>query len=278
MINDKKQKCYLCHKMVFVKKPLLKMNKRFKSLFYPLLNNIYNFTLINPCKCNNKNVHPICIILDFIKSFKIKCEICNYVYNINITQLRSKTKMFYISVTLFIIFILIILGFIFCILLIFVNNFLTSNKKFYPTKVFLGIFIFVIILILSLVLIIKRKRIIKKSYTYQINFLEYRVNTQNIINYELLNNFYYWLYKKKIPFLIEIKESHNFFEKNIENRNLNLLKFIELNNLEYQVRDKLIIKKSETNRTQDSLQNIIKKTEKSKAYILPIYEDEINEI
>ena len=57
-----------------------------------------------------------------------------------------------------------------------------------------------------------------------------------------------------------------------------MLKFIELNNLEYQVRDKLIIKKSETNRTQDSLQNIIKKTEKSKVYILPIYGDEINEI
>ena len=262
MINDNSDKCYICHKIIFQRNRFKKLNDRFKIVLYPLFNNRYYFSLIKSCKCYNKKAHPICIILNFINIFQIKCDICNYVYNIKINQLYSKEKIFYIAVTLFFILIIISFSLIISILLIFKNNFITSNKNFYPIKVFIGICIFIILILLSIILMVKKNQIIRKGYTYKINIIEYKHNTQNIINYELLNNFFYWLYNNKISFLIEIKESHKFFEKNILIQNLNLLRFIETNNEEYRDEEKLKNNKF-MNSSNIFLNNIVKKTEKN---------------
>ena len=80
--NNQNSICSICHSENVTKYLSKIRDKKLKAI----LSKIKNDELINKCKCSNyeNNAHKICLLLNIIFHFEIKCKQCKCNYNNNI--------------------------------------------------------------------------------------------------------------------------------------------------------------------------------------------------
>lgn len=228
------------------------------------INNEDYSTMIKKCNCNKK-VHRFCILLNIIFNYELKCQDCNYFYNISIIKDNDKSEK---CKTIFEIIILSLIHIIIygcCAgLVIFninkfeINNFKQLNKdKYMHAQYFLALTLF----ILNSYLIIRSVRTIilrfKFSYKYYININDKKSNN-NIDDdayFTPLFGFYRSFYKERLRYLV-CKRNKIFFLNRI-NYNKDFKNLIKTNNLDFQHISngkKEILNYNDKNKNEDILQ------------------------
>ena len=222
-INDKK-----------LKKIITEINKKDKDLS----------VLIKKCNCSNnrQNVHKICLLLNIIFNFDLKCEECKSDYNIHISKKPNGYKKCchicsFISLLLF--HIVLYGGAIFLILYIhlinknIMNNF--EEKKFYHIYYF---FPGAIVIINTIIAMITFSSFLDKNNKdtseYHIQIKDINENKKNNKSdiYDLLYKYYRFFYNTQIRYLIGKKHKNIFMSKGFGNFNKELKEMIDKNNKE----------------------------------------------
>ena len=255
--DQNSNKCSICNsENIEIDITKIKNNKLKK-----ILTQIDKEELINKCKCSSKEktVHKICILLNVIFNFEIKCRQCKSNYNISIDKTINNSKKLckifsYLFLTLFHII-------IFGVSVILILYVLVINKDIqndFETKIYgqMPIFFAIILLIINIILIpITYSNFIDKSetdiYDYLINIFDEK--EQNKIKndsdkfYSILYEFYRYFYGTRIRYLINKKQKSLFFSLGYANFNKEVKKMIEesnqlldidLNQIDKNVKDK----------------------------------------
>ena len=250
--NTKKNKCSICKcERLTINISRIK-ESQLKSLLSKIKNEDLNTQyLINKCKCSNNEqfVHKICLLLNIVFNFDLKCNICQSYYNINIEKISNNSKKI-INIISFLLMTLfhIILFAASILLIIYVlkkDNCDFECKKYLHLYYFFGVILFIINLLL---IILNYSNFINKykvqSYDYLIDILD--INAQNSINlttdkfYSLLYNYYCDFYSSKIEYLINKKHKKLFFSSGYANFNKNIKLLINENNSSYKKNRKKI--------------------------------------
>ena len=255
--DQNSNKCSICNsENIEIDITKIKNNKLKK-----ILTQIDKEELINKCKCSSKEktVHKICILLNVIFNFEIKCRQCKSNYNISIDKTINNSKKLckifsYLFLTLF--HIIIFGASVILILYVLVINKDIQND--FETKIYgqMPIFFAIILLIINIILIpITYSNFIDKSetdiYDYLINIFDEK--EQNKIKndsdkfYSILYEFYRYFYGTRIRYLINKKQKSLFFSLGYANFNKEVKKMIEesnqlldidLNQIDKNVKDK----------------------------------------
>ena len=238
--NQKSNKCSICNsEKISINTEKLKNNK-----LKIILSKIEKEDLINKCKCSNeeKKAHKICLLLNVIFNFEIKCRQCKSDYNISITKKINNSKKLckifsYLFLTLFHI-IIFAASVILILYVIVINKDIKDNfekKHYFHIPIFFGVFL----LVLNIILIpITYFNFIDKSekdvYDYMINICD--ESQQNKIKndsdqfYYLLYEFYKYFYGTRLRYLITKKHKSLFFSSGYGNFNKEIKKMIKENN------------------------------------------------
>ena len=203
--------------------------------------------IIKKCNCtkNIPKAHKLCIILDIIYNFNLKCKECNTDYNIIINQHKNTAKKILniCSLIYFLFLNLIIYGA--CAFLILyplilnknVNNDPERNKMEHVSYFFAGlIFIintFFIFVVVSSILF-KNQRDINEYYIDIKDINESNINKNTDKYYNLLYKFYRYFYKTQIRFLIGKKHRYMYMLKGNGYFNNELKDIIKKYNNEYE--------------------------------------------
>ena len=210
-----------------------------------LLSNFEKDKLINKCKCSNdeKKVHKICLLINIIYNFEIKCRLCKNNYNIKINKSINNSKKLcklfsYLFLTLFhiILFAASVLLIIYKLVIKKKSDNLES-KKFDHLSIFFGITLFLINLLLIL---ITYSNFIDKNeidiYDYNINVFDEeesnKINTNSDKFYSLLYDFYRYFHNSRTRYLISKNFKSLFFLSGHGNYNKDIDKLINENNEE----------------------------------------------
>ena len=228
-----------------------------------MLSNLETDKLINKCKCSNedKKVHKICLLINIIYNFEIKCRLCKNNYNISVEKTINNSKKLcklfsYLFLTLF--HIILFAASVLLIIYKFVIKKETDNlesKKFGHISIFFGIIIFLINLLL---ITITYSNFIDKNetdiYDYKINVFDEeesnKMNNNSDKFYSLLYDFYRYFHNSRTRYLISKNYKSLFFLSGYGNHNKDINKLIKENHEEM---EKDIIKEE---------QNIIKSDKK----------------
>ena len=193
------------------------------------------------CNCN-KYVHKICILLNILFNFEIKCSECNQFYNIKISKVSdNKEKCNVIFLIVYLSFIHLILYGVSVLLIIFnINKYErndfknTRNDKYIITQYFFAIIIFII----NSYLIYRSIKSIhdKFKYCYKCFININEKDSSNKIDdskyFEPLYEFYRYFYNDRLSYLI-CKRNEIFFANRIC-YNKDFQNLIKNNNLEFQ--------------------------------------------
>ena len=201
--------------------------------------------IIKKCKCtrNNPKAHKLCIILDIIFNFNLKCKECNSDYNIVINQHKNTPKKILniCSLIYFLFLNLIIYGAsAFLIMYPLILNKNDNNdpekNKFEHVFYFFGGLIFVIntffIFVVISSIIYNNPQDINDYYIDIKDINEPNTNKNTDKYYNLLYKFYRHFYKTQIRFLIDKKYKSIYFERGKGNFNNEIKDKIIKNNIE----------------------------------------------
>ena len=201
--------------------------------------------LIKKCNCqNNKDkAHKICLLLNIIFNFDLKCDECKTEYNIYISKKKKAyKKCCYICsfLTLLIFHMILSAGAIFLVLYIHIinknikNNF--EENKFYHIYYF---FAGAIIIINTIIAFITFTNFLDKNnkdiseYNLQVkDFNETNKKHKKPELYELLYKYYRFFYNTQIRYLIGKKQKNVFMSKGFGNFNKELQEIMNKNNKE----------------------------------------------
>lgn len=195
-------------------------------------------TLVNKCNCNIQ-VHKICLILNIIYNFDVKCSNCNS--NVNVTfkkgvDNKQKIYFFFISFLLFI-FHIGLYG-LCAVLIIFDLNpkpkiKILSDNKFKHTQYF---FVIVIFVINTILLSYSIKRIffglLESTYKYYIDVGDSSEQNERKF-FGKLYDFYKWFYGKRVKLLVDKKQEFAFISKGGGYFNKDYKKFKEQDDIKY---------------------------------------------
>ena len=197
--------------------------------------------ILKICNCN-KNVHKLCILLNILFNFEIKCPECNQFYNIKISKVtNNKEKCSIICFTAYLILIHLILYGICVSLIIFninkyeMNDFKnTSNDKYIIAQYFFAIIIFIInsyLLYRSIISILDKFKYCFKCFI-NINEKDSGNKIDDSKFFEPLYKFYRYFYNDRLSHLICKRNEIFFVNKICYNKDFQNL--IKNNNLEFQ--------------------------------------------
>ena len=238
--NNQNSICSICHSENVTKNLSKIRDKKLKAI----LSKINIDELINKCKCSNyeNNAHKICLLLNIIFHFEIKCKQCKCNYNIYIHKTLNNSKKLckffsYLFLSLF--HIILFVASVICVLYpIILNKDLKDNyesKKYFHLSIFLGVLLCIINIIL---MSITYSNFIDKNetnlYDYEINILDEKernpINNGSDKYYLLLYGFYRYFYDTRIRYLINKKHKSLFFTSGYGNFNKEIKKLLTENN------------------------------------------------
>ena len=242
--------CSICNKRnLEIKENDLKFLKQYRKI-KANLKAIDISELIEKCYCNNNSnsyAHKYCILQKIIINFEIKCDKCNSFYNIKIDKIKKvdlSKKVCVFIVFIFIYFIHLII-YILCIFFIFIIKD-AIDIKYYHVPIFFGCVLFLINTIILHFSLVNNIHHCKYLIKYKIDIFNIKSSNNNNNNnnrhfFELVYEFYMWLYdKSKTKILLE--KHKNFLINRINNNEL-LNNYIKENN-----NNIIIIKKDKTNK------------------------------
>ena len=234
-------KCPICNN----ENVKINLSKIRENKLKKILSNLETDKLINKCKCSNdeKKVHKICLLLNILYNFEIKCRLCKNNYNISLEKSVNNSKKLcklfsYLFLTLF--HIILFVASVLLIIYKFVLKKGTDNfesKKFDHLSIFFGISLFLINLLL---ITITYSNFIDKNetdiYDYKINVFDEeesnKMNNNSDKYYLLLYDFYRYFHNSKISYLISKNYKHFFFSSGYGNYNKDIIKLIKENRVE----------------------------------------------
>ena len=202
--------------------------------------------LIKKCNCqNNKDkAHKICLLLNIIFNFDLKCDECKTEYNIYISKkIKSYKKCCYICsfLSLLLFHIIIYAGAIFLVLYIhIINKNIRKNfeeNKFYHIYYFFAGAITITNTIISFItftsFLDKNNKDIC-AYNLQVkDFNEPNKKHKKSDIFDLLYKYYRFFYNTQIRYLIGKKQKNIFMSKGFGNYNKDLQNIINRNNIEF---------------------------------------------
>ena len=228
--------------------------------------------IIKKCKCSkNPKAHKLCIILDIIYNFNLKCKECNADYNIVINQQKNTLKkvLNICSLIYFLFLNLIIYGVCFFLILypLIINkndNNDPEKNKFEHIYYFFGGLIFIIntffIFVVVSSIIYNNSQDTKDYYIDIKDINEPNTNKNTDKYYNILYKFYRYFYKTQIRFLIDKKYKSIYFSKGNANFNNEIKDIIIKNNIECEKEQDNIL-----NNGGDNILNINKNKNKNKS-------------
>ena len=187
------------------------------------INDTDNFSImLKKCKCSNKS-HKLCILLNIILNYEIKCETCNSFYNIDIIKKNNIYEKIKIIILMIILIIIHLAIYCFCIVLIlfnFIKDAWYNIKNINKDKYFhIQYFFFIIIFILNSYFVSISIRYIINKFKYSYKYLIYinDFNSDNKIDdnkyFELLYEIYKKFHNDSLSNLVYKKNKIFFFNK-----------------------------------------------------------------
>ena len=201
-------------------------------------------TLINKCNCktHTPKAHKLCVLLNIIYNFSLKCPECNTEYNIGIKILNNQSQKIGNMINLIVVLLLnlIIYGacaFLVLYPLIIKKNFLDipEQKKYYITYFFFAALLFLINTYLSYITIsmfLLKNPNDSNNYTIEIKDINDNNRKKTDKHFSLLYKFFRNFYHTQIRYLISKKYRNIFVSKGYGNHNKELQEMIIKNNLE----------------------------------------------
>jgi len=200
--------------------------------------------LIKKCNCRNnkQKAHKICLLLNIIFNFDLKCDECKADYNIYISKHINNYKRCcnicsFISLLIF--HLCLYAGAAFLILYILIIN--RNTDKLEDNKLYHIYYFFAaaIIVINTILMTLTFSTFLDKNYQdiceYNIqikDISEPKMNNKSDLNYELLYKYYRFFYNTQIRYLIGKKQKNVFMSKGYGNFNKDLQDIIYKNNKE----------------------------------------------
>ena len=208
--------------------------------------------MVKKCNCtkNSPKAHKLCILLNILYNFNLKCNECNANYNIVVKQ-RKNTARKVCNLCSLIIYLFINLviyaGSVFLILYNLIINKNESNdperNKLEHVYYFFGGLIFILntfFIYVTISSIVFNNPEDINDYTIDINDIsEPNKNKDSDKFYNLLYKFYRYFYKSQIRFLIGKKHKHIYISKGYGYFNKDLQNLIIKNNIECERENKL---------------------------------------
>jgi len=201
-------------------------------------------TLINKCNCtrNSPKAHKLCVLLNVIYNFDLKCPECNTEYNISTKIFHlSKQKIWnLISLILVLLINIIFYGasvFLFLYPFVIKKNFeeKPEQKKFLICYCFFGAVIFVLntfLIYITFNMFLLKNPNDSNSYAIEIKDINDQNKKKTDRHYILLYKFFRSFYKTQTRYLITKKHKNIFISKGYGYFNKELKEMIIKNNLE----------------------------------------------
>ena len=246
--KNKENICFIC-KCDIIPINISKIKeKKLKNLISK--NNIKEFensSLINKCNCNNnkQKVHKLCLILNIIFNFELKCNECKTNYNISISRKKNDYKNLYnICSCIFLYLFHAILYTVSVFLFLYIHTIKKNIKKNFEDYKLFHIYYFfgsIIFIINTILLIVTSYNFLDKNnkdvYEYSIDVKDIGEPNKNNINsdkyYNLLYKYYRYLYNSQIRYIIILKQKSLYISRGLGYFNKELKDYIINNNKEY---------------------------------------------
>ena len=240
LYNNNFNICSICNSpKILINKALIR-NIKLKKI----LSKIGEDELISKCKCldGENNVHKICLLLNIIYNFEVKCRQCKYFYNISVDKsLNNSKKLYKIFSYLCMTFLHIILFVISVILILYEfvikkeSKDYSESKKYEHLSIFFGIIIFIInLLLISLTYANFNDKNENDIYEYIIKVDDEKEENKMNKNFEksfsLLINFYRYFHNTNIRYLINKCHKSIFFDSGYGNFSKEIKRVIKENN------------------------------------------------
>ena len=232
--------CSICN----LSKAPINISKIRNNKLKNILSKLDKDDLISKCKCldEESTVHTICLLLNIIYNFEVKCRHCKSYYNIIVDKSLNDSKKLgkifsYLCFTL--IHVILISVSVILIIYIFVlkkeskDNF--EYLKYEHIYIFFGVVIFIINILL---MTISYVNFIDKNetdvYDYTIKVKDEKGENKMNTNFEnscyLLNNFYRYFHNTRTKYLIKQCHKGVFFDSGYANFNKEIRRMIKENN------------------------------------------------
>ena len=243
LYNNNFNICSICNSpKILINKTLIR-NIKLKKI----LSKIDDDELISKCKCldGESNVHRICLLLNIIYNFEVKCCKCKNYYNISVDKsLNNSKKLYKIFSYLCMTFLHIILFVISVILIMYKfiikkeskDNF--ESKKYEHLFIFFGIVLFIInLLLISITYANFNDKNGTDIYEYIIKINdeieENKMNKNLDKSCSLLINFYRYFHNTNTRYLINKCHKAVFFDSGYGNFSKEIKRIIKENNKDY---------------------------------------------
>lgn len=200
--------------------------------------------LITKCNCikNSPKAHKLCVLLNIIYNFELKCPECNTEYNISVKKynLPSQKVINIISLIFVLLINIIIYGvcaFLIIFPLIIKKDFSEGEgkKAFFVSFCFFATILFLINTYLTYItflrFLIKNPKDVN-SYAIDIKDINEQNKNKTDKHYALLYKFYRSFYNTQIRYLVSKKHKNIFISKGYGNFNKELQEMIIKNNIE----------------------------------------------
>ena len=224
---------------IFQKKEIKSLLSKFKMKDNDVL------TLITKCNCSKKTpkAHKLCVLLNIIYNFELKCPECHSDYNISVKSynIPSQKIMNLISLILVLLINIIIYGA--CVFLILYPLVINKEyhkgeekKMFFISFCFFGALLFCINTYLTyitfMMFLVKNPNDIN-SYAIEVKDINDQIkNKKGDRHYVLLYKFFRYFYNTQIRYLVSKKHKNIFISKGYGNFNKELQELIIKNNIE----------------------------------------------
>ena len=201
-------------------------------------------TLINKCNCakHTQKAHKLCLLLNIIYNFSLKCPECKTEYNISIKIFNNQSQKIRNMINLILVLFINLIIYGACLVLVLYpliikKNFLDiyEQKKHYVTYFFFAALIFLINTYLSYITIsMFLLKNVNDSNNYIVEVKDINDNNRKKTDkhFSLLYKFFRNFYKTQIRYLITKKYRNIFISKGYGNFNKELQEMIIKNNLE----------------------------------------------
>ena len=201
-------------------------------------------TLINKCNCtkNSPKAHKLCLLLNIIYNFELKCPECNTEYNISTKITNLSTQKILNLVALILVLLINIVFYGACVFLALYPFVIKKDFKDNPErKKYLNCFCFfaaVIFILNTFLIYITFSMFLVKNpndsnrYTIEVKDINDQNKKRTDRHYMLLYKFYRSFYKTQTRYLITKKHKNIFVSKGYGSFNKELREIIIKNNLE----------------------------------------------
>jgi len=235
--------CCLCKSdmlsdSIFQKRELKSLLTKFKMTQSDLS------TLIDKCNCtkNSTKAHKLCVLLNIIYNFELKCPECNTEYNINVKIFHLSNQKLWNIVSLILVLLINIIfygacAFLFLYPFVIKKNFkdVPELDKFLNCYCFFGAVIFIIntfLIYITFNMFLIKNPNDTNSYAIEIKDINDQNKKRTDKHYILLYKFYRSFYKTQTRYLITKKHKNIFISKGYGYFNKELKEIIIKNNLE----------------------------------------------